>query len=54
MRVWEARKGHEAQEQATEGAVTPRFSGAGRGKWEPGKGIELEPPEMHARDRLAK
>lgn len=48
MRVREARKGHEAQGQATEGAVTPRFSGAGRDKWEPGKGIELEPPKTHA------
>lgn len=48
MRVREARKGHEAQGQATEGAVTPHFSGGGRGKWEPGKGLELEPPEMRA------
>lgn len=48
MRVREARKGHEAQGQATEGAVTPRFSGGERSKWEPGKGVELEPPKMHA------
>lgn len=32
MRVREARKGHEAQGQATEGAVTPHFSGGGEGE----------------------